>query len=525
MAQQEPKPKYVSRNLSNIAVSPFSSHIDTIRANAAFARNHLGHMQVYTFSGPGPGTYDAYNPDYDFYEKYGQHSEFPIILHSSPKTDTAQSYRQLAGLLLPWRRVPNWYQGEYCDRPAKISWKHLYNGSTVYHQLYRTTSAWPSNWADVDRFTSLDTSGAIPLYDSHTPSLFVDQDCRHGISGLWVSGNSATLTKDVAYYFSGTQSLKVARNGTNNPYAEGPYSNYEKQMTVGAEYVGSVKALSDGNAVPVVKCGAVTLATGTTDTDWQNLTFSFTATDDVLKFEATTSTGTENCWFDNFQLFELGKFRYETDASGEFTAGILRVERIKVAALSVFTAPDRDFTDAQAVVTQEDIAPGRAIRGYTGTGQGSVGDLMRMVGTGSSYDDDSVERNTRRCLLQSGHPMGLSTSSSSWYNLRSGDESYFKIIPRDLLGKSSGDVSTIPCLYGWCQGASGGNPGYVRYTAQNSGDTWTYEITSDSAGLWNDMTTLDVEATGDFVKIEFKAPTDGWLVCGAYSLWEDSFDV
>ena len=39
------------------------------------------------------------------------------------------------------------------------------------------------------------------------------------------------------------------------------------------------------------------------------------------------------------------------------------------------------------------------------------------------------------------------------------------------------------------------------------------------------MTTLDVEATGDFVKIEFKAPTDGWLVCGAYSLWEDSFDA
>ena len=273
-------------------------------------------------------------------------------------------------------------------------------------------------------------------------------------------------------------------------------------------------------------CGSETLATGTSSTTWQSFHASFTADANVIKFEATTSTSSQFCNFDQVFLREKGKFMYQPDGDGEFSVGFLKYDRMRIAALSIFTAPDRPaLTEEQAIVTQNDVAPGRAIRGYTGSGQGSIGDLQYLAGQGGSdYDIDDVERVTRRCLLQSGHPRGLSTQESSSYeNIRGGNNSYFRVVPRNLTGKTSGNVSTIPCLYGYCQGASISSA-YVKYTALTSGDTWTYEITSDAPALWGDMTTLDVAATGDFLKIEVKAPPNGTIVLRSYSLWEDSYD-
>jgi hypothetical protein len=354
-----------------------------------------------------------------------------------------------------------------------------------------------------------------------------ERDSWIDINNFWEAENSAVIGYDTTNYYSGAQSLKVIHSGTANPRALGPYIDDVEVMTTGATYSLSGWAKGDGTAAPKILCGASTLWTGTTSTSWQHFDAVFQAGANVLKFEATVDSSSKYVNFDNLELKELGRFRYKPDADGDFSVGFLGVERVCVAGLSIWTAPDRYPTDTEARVEESDLVYGRAVRGYTGTGQPSVGDLEYMTGKGGSdYDIDDVERNTRRCLLQSGHPLGLSTDEySSYYNIRGGNASYYRIRPRNLADKTTGsNVSTIPCLYGYCQGAAVGNEAYVKYTATTSGDTWTYTINSDTAGLWTDVNRLDVDAVGDKVKIEVKAPPGGYIVIGAYSLWEDAYD-
>lgn len=528
MVYHTSKPPWANRLIARIGTAPNSYHAKVLRELASYNRDYWGHGQVYTFTGPGHDTgISMMNPDHDHYQEYGEHVEFPVILHSSPKTDTTNAHRQLCGVLMPWYMVPHWYLDHYPQDYVKVSWRHLYDSVTVNRQLYRGATTYPNNWATQNNPRRIVYPHFIRLHNYKTPNMFIDWDCRtSGVTNLWDDGNSATLTKDSTKSHSGPKSLKIARTGVNNPYASGPMIFNDAQIVAGADYFMSVHCAGDGNAYPQIKCGGDTLGTGTSSTSWQQITSTFTAGGTTLDFYAVTSTGTEYCNFDSFYLHELGKFRYEPDSSGEFTVGFIRVERMRVAALSIFTAPDQPLTDAQAIVTAEDVAPGRAIRGYTGTGQGSIGDLEYLAGKGgAAYDVDDVERDTRRCLFQSGHPQGISTiESSSYVNIRGGFDSYFKVTPRNLTGKASGNVSTIPACYGYCQGAGVANQAYVKYTALTSGDTWTYEITSDTAAIWGDMTTLDVNATGDYVKVEYKAPPNGYIVMRSYSIWEDSYD-
>jgi hypothetical protein len=523
------RPRFINRPASMIAQSPRSSDIDDIRANANYVMDTFGEGQVFSYSAPGPGadsrmTLDV--PDYNYYDTYGIDQEFAIVLPSAPKRDTSDPSRRLLGALIPWRVVPG-FGDSWCNKPGIVTWRHLDNGVTVERELYRTHAFWPDNWADVDQFSPLDTNQVISLKDWSTGwhGLFEDTDNRFSMAdGFWVSSSGATVTKDTSTYKFGTQSLKVTHSSGTNPYAEGPYLNGELDVVEGRDYTLSLYARGDGTAYPTVRCGGDVVATGTSSTSWQLLNAEFTADGGAIHFVVNTSTPGQAAWFDGITLREKGRFRYQPDASGDFTVGFLKVKRMRIAALSIFHAPDVVLTDDQVIVKENDVSLAKAIRGYTGTGQPSIGDLEYGAGLGGTdYSVDDMERSTRRCLLGIGHPLGLSTrEESSYYNIRGGNASYFRIVPRNITGKQSGNVSTIPCLYGECLGASG-DPAYVKYTALTSGDTWTYEINSDTPAIWSDSNRLYVDAAGDLVKIEVKAPPDGWIRIRSYYLWEDTY--
>jgi len=525
------KPRVIHRPSAKITGLPESIDAQNLLDTCNYLSDFCGHYQVYTYSGPGPGTDGSLGgivPDYDFYDDFGLYQDFPIILHSSPKRDIANPYRRLTGVLIPWRVVPGYYK-DYCNKPSRVLWNHLDKGVSADREIYRGKTFYPQNWMDVDQWSLLRNPPVMILRDcvaSPDGGICIDGHMEYPITdGFWISGNSASISKDTSTYHSGTQSLKVMHNGTDLPYAQGIFLNETQQIKTGCDYTVSIWVKSDGASLSRIICGSDVIVTGSASTAWQELTADFTAGGSDLKLQAVTSTITNHCWFDDLIISEKGRFQYTPDVDGLFTVGHLRIDRMRVAALSVFHAPDLTLSDDQPFGRVEDFAKARAIRGYTGTGQPSLGDLEYGIGQGgTSYDVDDVERCTRRCLLQSGHPTGISTYlTGSYYNIRGGNDSYFKITPRNLKGETSGTISTIPCLYGECHGASMGTPAKIKYTALTSGDTWELYITSDTAALWYDTARLEVRSTGDKVKIEVQAPEDGWIRVKTYSLWEDSY--
>lgn len=522
------RPWPINRSAATIGYPAKSFDAHELRSNFNYLADFIGHGQIYTFSGPGPGSDNNFGntyPDYDWRDKYGLYQTFPVILAGAPKRDASNPSRRLSGVLLPWRTVPGYYQ-DYCNRPAIIDWKHLDSGVTCYRNLYRGNAMSPDRWDEIDQYSTLVQREPIPLRDNTGPNIVIDTDMGYPVLDyFWTAGNDASITKDTTYKVTGDQSLKVRCTGTTNPYAEGPYLNGELDLVAGRDYTISSYVRGDGFATPIIVCGGFTIASGAATAQWQLIQADFTASYGSVLLMGSTSTTDRAVWFDGVKIMERGRFQYTPDDEGLFTVGFLRTDRIRVAALSVWTAPDLELTDDQAIVQESDLMPGRAIRGYTGTGQPSLGDLEYGLGQGgTSYDIDDVERNTRRVLLQSGHPTGIGTYlTGSYYNIRGGQASYFKITPRNLKGETSGTISTIPCLYGECHGASMGTPAKVKYTALTSGDTWELFITSDTPALWYDTARLEVASIGDKIKIELQAPEDGWIKIGAYSLWEDTY--
>lgn len=523
------RPREIHVGMTKITFPPWTDIAQQIRDMSIYLRQWWGEGQVYTYSGPGRSLPNEHvSPDFDYTEIYGEPVEFAVILHSPPKDDTTNPDRSLSGALLPWRVVPkiqiDWnFNLGFAEIPATVKWRHLSHGLTADRCIYRSAETWPQNWDQIDGSSPASKLGEVQLGFYQSGNLFDDGNMERttALYKFWVAADDV-LEKDDINYHSGLQSLKVT---SDNGYVSGPWINgVTKPMVIGSDYRIAGWFRGDGTANPSVVCGAATLATGTSSTDWQQFIAAFTAAGDVVEL---TCNGVGSVNFDDLNIGEVGIMDYTPDSGGDFTVGFLTVDRIRVAALSLWTTPDTPtITSEEEIVTQGQLAEGRAIRGYTGTGVPSVGNLERAMGTGS-LDEDDVERATRRCLLQSGHPRGLKTTeSAAYYNIRGGHDSYFAVFPRNLLGKATGsNVSTVPCLYGYCVGAGVGTEAYVRMTALVSGDTWEFAIDSDTEALWTDAERLLVDVAGDFVKIEVKAPTDGYIVIRAYSIWEDAYDL
>lgn len=114
----------------------------------------------------------------------------------------------------------------------------------------------------------------------------------------WSLFNAAVRTKETVDPHSGTQCLRVARSTTNNPHVR----QVILTSTVAYEYEGYAR--SDGSAIPRFTNGSGTaLFIGTTATTWQLASGSFTADGTSPRWQATTSTGTQYCEFDDWIIW------------------------------------------------------------------------------------------------------------------------------------------------------------------------------------------------------------------------------
>jgi len=132
----------------------------------------------------------------------------------------------------------------------------------------------------------------------------LDLDMEESGTSVWTVGNNATLSKQTGTPHEGTQVLRVAYNGTNNPYA---YQNdwfvlYNKYQITGW-------ARGDGTAYPRVQCGEHTIWTGTVSSVWQEIDITVLVGEDVNDDDRirliSLCTGSGYCEFDDFEILQI----------------------------------------------------------------------------------------------------------------------------------------------------------------------------------------------------------------------------
>jgi len=255
---------------------------------------------------------------------------------------------------------------------------------------------------------------------------------------------------------------------------------------------------------------------------------------DVYATERIPRSQAIQLWNTDDTVLGRDVFQWTPDNASEFEYGTLKTKYIRTAALGIWPMPDVTLTDDQMQISTANVAADRIIRGLRWQSGSlinlpSLGDMIQMIGDGS-FDHDCVENATKRCLLQTGHPRGITCNETTYKNIRGDSDSgsTFKVRTRNLLA-STGTIATYPALVLSATNASGGNPGYVKYTSITGSDTWTLEVTSNTLALYDysqadgGSDTLAIDADDiDEVRIEVQAPTSGTITIWTYSLWEPS---
>ena len=149
-----------------------------------------------------------------------------------------------------------------------------------------------TDWSSASNRRSNDDTGGS--------TLITDGDMETGGVDDWTANNSATLTKEVGDPHGGTQSLRIARNGVNNPGA-----NQGADLTIGKWYRAQGWAKSDGNAVPALADGGAIHWTGTTSTSYQVFNVVFRALNVLFQPQSNTTTGAEFTEWDDLTISEL----------------------------------------------------------------------------------------------------------------------------------------------------------------------------------------------------------------------------
>jgi hypothetical protein len=225
-----------------------------------------------------------------------------------------------------------------------------------------------------------------------------------------------------------------------------------------------------------------------------------------------------------------GGFQYDPQNDGSWTYGILTTKGIHTATLGIWAAPNRSLSESQAVVTDANLALGEVIRGSTGTaGRGSVGDFIRRVGADLD-SDDGLFQNACPCVWQWGHSHGTHTSTNS-YQMVGGTGNEFQLRVPKLTPDST--IGLYPTAFITTSGASGGDPAYLKLTAEDLGggaDTWILEITTDTATLYdytdasNDTLLCAVDSPTKFT-VEIMAPSSGYIILHTLAIWARLWEV
>lgn len=509
-----------------------------------YLRSWRGQGQIFNFSGVGPQGQDdsetafpQKNPPIDY--ETNTDPCYEVILDNVTKVDTSNVTRQLYGIIIPWQVAP------HRDRclgvttvPATVTWEADRGDYTIEQTIYHTTSP-SSNWVPAIPLDDNRSDGAnaynkctvpeIHLYNSEVNTDCNDLNCNASHTFAWGVGNDATLTKvsSTPTPYSGSRCLKIAYNGTANPYAwpkrpHAPkaYKAGVSPFKVGRKYTVECRYITDGTSSFLLKCGATTYVTGNPST-WTKTTATFVAANDLIHFECS---GTGWVAIDSVVIKEHGTFDYEPGGSGAYTVGKLRTNRIRVASLAIWAAPDKTLTDDEAEVLPYHVQQGRAIRGYDASGDKSLGSIIHKIGDGSN--SDHLERVTRRCLFSWGHPCGVGTTSSTERVIQGDQDSWFLIKTSNLFNLASGtDVQFAqPVIVAYASGASGGDPAYVRVKFYNGGSTNTVTFTiTDSGGLDTGSSVGMANNYGngyEKVQVTLQAPSSGYVYLKSLSIYE-----
>jgi len=202
----------------------------------------------------------------------------------------------------------------------------------------------------------------------------------------------------------------------------------------------------------------------------------------------------DEAWLDSPLEFYKG-VKYTPETNGGFTVCRLRMQSVCPASVSIFAAPPLAIDDDDAKISERFFKSNAIVRGVNGSDAYGFGYLREWLGYGGN-NENSVERNTRRCYFNTGHPGGIWYDDTTEINLYSdgitSSEFTFKIKARNYLDKTTGNLTALPALYvreAW--GGADSTGCTVKYTSARTSDTWTY--TFDGA-----------EGTGTLI-----LPTDG----------------
>ena len=315
-------------------------------------KNYRGRGQLIYYTAPNytvddmSSGFDVVSPSYayDFTEVC-----YPIILYEPPKTDDSITERQLGGLFVPDCVVP-YYDEAYgvVTEPARVTWQASFGSVTGEQTLWQSDIIMPDEWPEELSNGYTFEGGGVPstafnrrmiepkeLWNKISQPLGWDGNCEQPHTYHWCAGNSATIGKSTAIYYSGSQSMQIQRNGVNNPYVAWPQIPGSPQgfaLRLGSRYHIRLRAKSDGNAYLNVKdADGTVLATGGTSGNWEELSDTFTMqgagglsnNSAYMIFEAVTSTGTEYVNIDDIEIREIGKFVHVPESTGLMSVGYL----------------------------------------------------------------------------------------------------------------------------------------------------------------------------------------------------------
>ena len=199
---------------------------------------------------------------------------------------------------------------------------------------------------------------------------------------------------------------------------------------------------------------------------------------------------------------ELITWRYDQpigigeDNQPAFTAARIQLHDMKAAAVSVWSMPDVALDLDNQILREWECRPNQNIRGYSttvDTNQPQLGNLRRNVHYQENDTLDTVEMATRRCLFQTGHPVGFWTDSSSFQNINGNFR--FPVYTRNLVRGASDDtreVVVLPAIVVSCtEGAS------VEFDIGGYNWIWVAPMAySDPTLIFGSMT------SGDCIKVK-----------------------
>lgn len=209
---------------------------------------------------------------------------------------------------------------------------------------------------------------------------------------------------------------------------------------------------------------------------------------------------------------------YGVEGSG-YTYHRLSYSKLMVGGLALWTMPDTELamdSDLWSLFSGSEFGVGKQVRGSETVRRG-IGKLFDAI--------QELKYRTSRCLLQSGHPLGVSTGSETYVDIRtgrpsaSGDASTFRMVPKALFRGAT--LPCTPAVVAWSPGATVENPSYVEFYSAVAGDTCEIAITSGTEAIYSVPAGLQVAREDERLIIEAKAFSGGAVAIRSYALWED----